>query len=187
MYPLLALSALIAVSVPMAADRLFVSPMGEPFLGDRDNPPAEAWFTGADADKDGRISLFEFQDDAQRFFKTLDLNNDGEIDPRENERYEIMIQQAIGEAGGRIGRGMDRSVNGVDSFDGAPKGNAQYVRRGGASAYNWLAIPQPVMSADTNFNRGVTTQEFDRAAITRFRLLDKNGDMYLDKAELPKN
>lgn len=183
MYPLLALSALIAVSAPAAPDRLFVSPMGEPFLGDRENPPAQAWFTGADADKDGKISLFEFQDDALRFFKTLDLNGNGEIDPQENERYEILIQQAIGSAGGRAGRG-------VDSFSGAdPEGPAkttQYVRRGGASAYNWLGIPQPVISADANFNRGVTTQEFDRAAVTRFRLLDTNGDFNLDKAELPK-
>lgn len=182
MYPLLALSALIAVSAPVAADRLFVSPMGEPFLGDRDNPPAQAWFAGTDADKDGRISLFEFQDDAVRFFKTLDLNGDGEIDPRENERYEILIQQAIGQAGGRTGRGMETNA---DSYDGPAK-TSQYVRRGGASAYNWLGIPQPVISADTNFNRGVTTQEFDRAAITRFRLLDTNGDLNLDKAELPK-
>lgn len=183
MYPLLALSALIAVSAPVAADRLFVSPMGEPFLGDRENPPAQAWFTGADADKDGKISLFEFQDDALRFFKTLDLDGSGEIDPRENERYEILIQQAIGQAGGRAGRNM-QTAN-TDTLDGPAK-STQYVRRGGASAYNWLGIPQPVISADINFNRGVTTQEFDRAAVTRFRLLDTNGDFNLDKAELPK-
>jgi hypothetical protein len=185
MFVLLA-PALLSLS-PVAADRLFVSPMGEPFLGDKTNPPALIWFDQADADKDGRVSIYEFEDDAQRFFKTLDTDHSGEIDPQENERYEIMIQQAIGDAGGRIGRGMDRSVNGPDSLDGAPKGNTVYVRRGGASAYNWLGIPQPVMSADANFNRGVTAQEFDRAAITRFRLLDTNGDASLDKAELPKS
>jgi len=185
MFALLAFPAMLTLS-PLAADRLFVSPMGEPFLGDKANPPALAWFEGADADKDGRLSIYEFEDDAQRFFKTLDTDKSGEIDPQENERYEILIQQSIGDAGGRSGRGMDRSVNGPDSLDGAPKGNSQYVRRGGASAYNWLGIPQPVMSADANFNRGVTAQEFDKAAITRFRLLDTDGDGMLDKSELPK-
>lgn len=186
MFVLLALPAVMAMAAP-AADRLFVSPMGEPFLGDRANPPALKWFDGADADHDGRVSIYEFQDDAQRFFKTLDLDKSGEIDPRENERYEILIQDSIGDAGGHSGRGLDRSVNGPDSFSDAPKGNTVYVRRGGASSYNWLGIPQPVMSADANFNRGVTAQEFDRAAVTRFRLLDKNGDLFLDKAELPKD
>lgn len=168
-----------------APDRLFVSPMGEPFVGDKANPPALTWYNQADADKDGRLSIFEFQDDAQRFFKTLDLNGSGEIDPQENERYEIAIQQAIAETGGGLGRTI-LGTNSPEPLDDGPRANVTYVRRGGASAYNWLGIPQPVMSADANFNRGVTAQEFDRAAITRFRLLDKDGDNFLDKAELPK-
>ncbi|MCW3847637.1 hypothetical protein OF829_10315 [Sphingomonas sp. LB-2] len=184
MLVLLALPALIIVAAP-AADRLFVSPMGEPFVGDKANPPALTWFNGADADKDGKVSIYEFEDDAQRFFKTLDLDHSGEIDPQENERYELLIQQAISDSGGGVGRGMDRGYD--PEADGMIKPNVTYVRRGGASSYNWLGIPQPVMSADTNFNRGVTAQEFDRAAITRFRLLDTNGDGNLDKAELPKS
>jgi len=185
MFVLLALPAMMTLS-PIGSDRLFVSPMGECFLGDKANPPAQIWFAQADADKDGRVSIYEFEDDAQRFFKTLDTDHSGEIDPQENERYEIQFQQALSDSGGRSDRGIDRSVNGPDSLDDAPKGNTIYVRRGGASAYNWLAIPQPVMSADANFNRGVTAQEFDKAAITRFRLLDKNGDGFLDRPELPK-
>lgn len=181
MFVLLALPAMLTLS-PLAADRLFVSPMGEPFLGDHDNPPAMLWFNGADADKDGRVSIYEFQDDAQRFFKTLDTDHSGEIDPQENERYELMIQEKIGDAFGRSGRGSD-----VDRDGGLPRANSVYVRRGGASSYNWLGLPQPVMSADTNFNRGVSAREFDAAAITRFRLLDTNGDGFLDKAELPKS
>jgi hypothetical protein len=185
MFALLALPVLLNIS-PMAADRLFVSPMGEPFEGDKANPPALAWFTGADADKDGRLSIYEFQDDAQRFFKILDLDKSGEIDPQENERYEVMIQQAIADTGGGLGRGIISS-NLPNSSDDGPSRTTVYVRHGGASRYNWLGIPQPVMSADANFNRGVTAAEFDRAAITRFRLLDKNGDSMLDKDELPKN
>jgi Ca2+-binding EF-hand superfamily protein len=35
-----------------------------------------------------------------------------------------------------------------------------------------LKIPEPVTSADTNFDRGVSTAEFDAAAKQRFQLLD---------------
>ena len=183
MHALFALPALLLLN-PVAADRLFVSPMGEPFQGDRANPPALMWFNGADADKDGRVSIFEFQDDAQRFFKTLDTDKSGEIDPQENERYEVLIQQSIADTNGGFGGGLVNSNR--PEQDDMPRANSTYVRRGGASRYNWLGIPQPVMSADANFNRGVTAQEFDRAAITRFRLLDKNGDNLLDKDELPR-
>ena len=185
MITVLALPLMLALS-PTAPDRLFVSPMGEPFLGDKANPPALAWFTGADTDKDGRVSIYEFQDDAQRFFKTLDTDKSGEIDPQENERYEVLIQQSIADANGGLGRGLFSSTT-PEPQDDMPRANSSYVRRGGASRYNWLGIPQPVMSADANFNRGVTAAEFDRAAITRFRLLDKNGDTILEKDELPKN
>jgi hypothetical protein len=185
MIALFALPLLLSVS-PMAADRLFVSPMGEPFVGDKTNPPALTWYTNADADKDGRLSIYEFQDDAQRFFKTLDTDKSGEIDPQENERYELLIQQAISDSNGGLSKGLFTSNAPPEPLDDGPRSTV-YVRRGGASRYNWLGIPQPVMSADTNFNRGVTAAEFDRAAVTRFRLLDRDGDMILDKAELPKN
>jgi hypothetical protein len=35
-------------------------------------------------------------------------------------------------------------------------------------------IPEPVMSADGDFNRGVSLEEFRRAATKRFQLLDLN-------------
>ena len=38
--------------------------------------------------------------------------------------------------------------------------------------YSLLNIQQPVMSADTNFNRGVSADEFRAAAAARFQLLD---------------
>lgn len=38
--------------------------------------------------------------------------------------------------------------------------------------YSLLNIPEPVISADTDFNRGVSVEEFRRAASKRFRLLD---------------
>jgi Ca2+-binding EF-hand superfamily protein len=40
--------------------------------------------------------------------------------------------------------------------------------------YSLLNIPEPVMSADSDFNRGVSIEEFRRAASKRFQLLDLN-------------
>ena len=38
--------------------------------------------------------------------------------------------------------------------------------------YSLLNIPEPVISADADFNRGVSVEEFRRAASKRFQLLD---------------
>ena len=40
--------------------------------------------------------------------------------------------------------------------------------------YSLLNIPEPVMSAESDFNRGVSIEEFRRAASKRFQLLDLN-------------
>jgi Ca2+-binding EF-hand superfamily protein len=50
--------------------------------------------------------------------------------------------------------------------------------------YSLLNIKQPVMSADTNFNRGVSLEEFRSAAAKRFRTLDLNGSGRLTLASL---
>ena len=50
--------------------------------------------------------------------------------------------------------------------------------------YSLLNIQQPVMSADTNFNRGVSVEEFRSAAVKRFRTLDVTGTGRLTLASL---
>jgi hypothetical protein len=50
--------------------------------------------------------------------------------------------------------------------------------------YSLLNIQQPVMSADTNFNRGVSLEEFRSAAAKRFRILDVTGTGRLTLASL---
>lgn len=50
--------------------------------------------------------------------------------------------------------------------------------------YSLLNIQQPVMSADTNFNRGVSLEEFRSAAAKRFRTLDVTGTGRLTLASL---
>ena len=95
---ILALSA--AAQVPATAPvrtpshpfrRLFVSPMGEPFTGDRGGDALASWFQQADGNRDGSLTKVEMEQDAERFFTLLDVNRDGEIDPDEITRYETQI------------------------------------------------------------------------------------------------
>jgi hypothetical protein len=46
-------------------------------------------------------------------------------------------------------------------------------------------VPQPVIAADFDMNRGVSRGEFAQAAAQRFALLDRDGDGRLARAELP--
>ena len=171
----------------------FISPMGEPF---RANPTGEApiarWFGQADHNRDGMISPDEIQADADRFFKRLDDNGDGQIDPEEIVIYEWEIAPEIqvnsewrrtrSEAAGsrqrdEVGRGDAKRRD--DEHDGYRVDGLQ-----GAARYGLLNIPQPVASADADFNRLVTLSEFRQAALLRFKLLDGNQLGRLTLAEL---
>jgi hypothetical protein len=55
----------------------------------------------------------------------------------------------------------------------------------GAGRYSFLNIPEPVISADTNLNRGVSLPEFTAAAGQRFVMLDTNRDGRITRDELP--
>lgn len=90
---------------PRAA--LFVSPMGEPFRG----PDGEdRWFAGADANGDGKLTTTEIRRDTERFFATLDVRKDGEIDPDDMQRYETEILPELRVAG--FGSGAREGVGG---------------------------------------------------------------------------
>jgi hypothetical protein len=116
--------------------RVFISPMGEPFVATPGSDAITAWFQQADTNHDGMVTVDEMKADAERYFKVLDLNHDGEIDPDEITKYEQ---------------------------DVAPQN-----RR----SSNLLGLAEPVASADSNFNRGVSLQEFTVAAGRRFAALD---------------
>ena len=169
--------------------RIFISPMGEPFRVDRNGDALEAWFMQADRNHDGYLSLEEMQADAERFFATLDTNHDGEIDPDEMSHYEQVVAPEIGgephfamagmatgeQSEGRRGVGEHSGHGGRGHHGGGgglrpPRENDDGHQ--GASRFGLLDLPEPVASADADFNRGVSLAEFRAAAGQRFLALD---------------
>ena len=165
---------------------LFLSPMGEPFRSvDSAADNVGAWFAQADVDHDAALTLAEMQADAARFHATLDVDHDGEIDPEELARYEneiapeVQVGMQMHERGG-FGRG--RRGGGEREGPGANGGFDEGLE--GAGRYSFINIPEPVISADADLNRGVSRAEFVAAAGRRFAVLDANHDGRLTRDEL---
>jgi Ca2+-binding EF-hand superfamily protein len=180
--------------------------MGEPFRAhDRSGDSLADWFNQADTDHDGYLTLAEMTKDAERFFAVLDVNHDGEIDPDEINHYEEVIAPEIrsgpnyamelasgndeGQQGERGGYGGGGHRGGGGGHRGGG-GHGGFRARGGddahqgAGRYGLLDLPEPVVSADTDFNRGVSLNEFRQAAIQRFVALDIDHHGRLSLAEL---
>jgi len=210
MLPLL-LSLAAAAQVPAAAvpaapairhRGVFISPMGEPFRpGGHDDDTLADWFRQADRNHDGWVTLEEMQQDADRFFAVLDLNRDGEIDPDEITHYESVIAPEISsgphfdvtsaaggtpEGGGRRGGGGHHRGGGGHQGGGGGgfrnNNGGEFDR--GAARFGLLDLPEPVTSADANFNRGVSLAEFRDGAGQRFIALDVDHHGYLTLAGL---
>ena len=155
---------------------VFISPMGEPSRRSQGpGEPIERWFAGADTDHDGAIGVLEFQADAARFFATLDVNHDGEIAPDEISRYETEIAPEVQSGIRTVTFGNDAN-------------NRRRTRPGegpfGMGSQALLAIPEPVVSADADFNRGISPLEFRHTAGQRFLLIDRNHDGRITHDEL---
>jgi len=154
---------------------VFISPMGEPFRRSQGpGEPIDRWFQGADTDSDGAIGVTEFQADAARFYALLDVNHNGEIAPDEISRYETEIAP-------EVQSGMGMAVFG--------RNQRRPRQRPGMGPYGMgtqalLAIPQPVISADADLNRGVSPAEFRHTAGQRFLLIDRNHDGRITRDEL---
>jgi len=161
--------------------RLFISPMGEPFRADHD--PQDIWFDRADTNHDGALSSAEFDKDAARWFAVLDRGHDGEIDPGDIEYYETVLAPEI-----RVDADEGATASSGDDEGGGDSSSPKHAfhPRLGAAHYGYFDYPEPVMVADTNFNRGVDAREFQRAADKRFDLLDTNHDGKIERSELPR-
>lgn len=167
----------------------FISPMGEPFRGRATaESPIARWFGQADANRDGALTADEMQADADRFFAKLDSDHDGQIIPQEITAYEWEIApdvQVNSDWKRTRGEVTTQATPKSEESDGA--GGASWKRPHdrhdgyrldglqGAARYGLLNIPQPVASADADFNRAITLAEFRQAAASRFKLLDSNG------------
>jgi len=171
--------------------RLFMSPMGEPFRpAARDDNTLADWFNQADRNHDGRVTLEEMQQDAERFFAKLDEGHDGEIDPDDIARYENVVAPEI-QSGASFGLMAQMEDAGAAKGDAGRRlrGGGKFFRGAddqhqGAGQFGLLDLPEPVVSADTNFNRGVSLPEFRQAAAQRFIALDIDHRGYLTIAGL---
>jgi hypothetical protein len=168
-------------SPPPAREGPFLSPMGEPFRSAQlaaDN--AGAWFAAADRDGDSALSPAELSEDAARFFARLDGDRDGELEMVEIARYENEIAP-------EVQVGLQMRATGVGDWGGGRRRRIVVYEKGvdGAGRFSFLNIPHPVMAADADMNRGVSSAEFAQAAAERFALLDKDRDGRLVRAELP--
>ena len=193
--PLLFILATVGAQAPAATvaaaphrwGRTFVSPMGEPFHArDAGGDALADWFWQADRNHDGQLTVDEMQADAERFFAVLDTNHDGEIDPDEIAHYESVIAPEVssgphmemagagqgpppkGGPGGHRGGGHRDNGSGQGGWRGARLDQGYQ----GAERFGLLDLPEPVISADTNFDRGVSLEEFREAAAHRFAALD---------------
>jgi hypothetical protein len=181
----------------------FISPMGEPFRARSvtDDTLAD-WFAQADLNHDGVLTALEFQADADRFFATLDSDNDGQIEPPELDRYEYEVApeiQTMSRTKRVAGQPASAEQPADDDLDGNDRAARHHRRQRtedelallgiggalqGAARYSLLNIPEPVAAADADFDRAVTQDEFRQAAAARFQLLDSAHQGRLTLAQL---
>ena len=202
-FPALLLSiALVSQAPPIPApqqqrfERIFISPMGEPFRASQPgDDPLVDWFKQADSNHDGSLSLIEFASDGARFFRALDTDHDGQIGFDEIHRYEWVVAPEIQVGWSprirRSGKSVDagprsgtRAQAAEDDGSDGPAPDDPLIGLEGAGRFGLLNIPEPVTAADTDLDHRVTAAEFTAAASSRFELLDTNHDKRLDLAEL---
>lgn len=149
---------------PMAPARLF-SPNGEPLSGGPLGHPAcrdamSRWFDRVDTNHDGFIDRAEFRADAERQFKAMDLDHDGEITPDELARYRAPYE---------VDTARRQSEEGADH---------------GGRIVRTIEQADPVMLADVQLRNRVNLAEFMAYADRNFADLDTKHAGRLDKPEI---
>jgi hypothetical protein len=206
---LLALGAVVlALSAPIlgraqdaivpGSENLFISPCGEPFTADKkDAYPIVKWFAGADANHDGKLDIDEMRNDAARFFKVLDRDGDGVIESSEVTFYEIRIVPEIlappgsAQAAGIVRVSMQTPDAAVSPISPQEPGSDPITREHldateGAVFFSLFHEPEPVRSADRDFDYRITLKEFLAHSDRHFHALDVANKGYLTLADLPK-
>jgi hypothetical protein len=209
-----ALTVLTPLTVPTAAwaqdeeplPNTFISPAGKPFRAPNGAPyPVTAWFKEADKNADGKLDHAEFIADAEAFFKVLDINQSGLLDPYDIQVYERRVAPEI--IGGRVKVGLlarpgfwlaqygggpggigDVPVTegGVDESGPPPVRQTLDETLQGASPFSLLPIPEPVTAGGLD-GRGVVTKKAYMAQAERnFTALDGDEVGYLTLDSLPQ-
>jgi hypothetical protein len=127
------------------------------------------------------------RNDAARFFKALDRNGDGVIDGQEVSWYETkLVPEILAPPTGALETGIVRVVmqDSLITHD-APPPDATYSKQG-ASFYSLFNEPEPVRSADRNFDYRITLSEFLAHSDRHFHALDRANNGYLTLADLPR-
>lgn len=199
---LLALTA--ACSGHHGPEYIAATPLGMPlghFSSESDaRVPVRAWFLRVDANHDDRISLDEFEAEADATFRHYDLNGDGTIMVPELEKARMQDHQGgpdqppspeNGDSGkpGAGGPGMGGPGMGGPGMGGAdmphPDGGGR--RGGGGHGGGGNSFPggvDPIMAADSNVDFRVTREEFHAYAQALFESLDANHDGALTEDEV---
>jgi hypothetical protein len=177
-------AALLAASAPAVAAKrgpdpgstnLFISPPGQPYTAPGSDPyPIVLWFNRLDSNSDGKLDINEFRADALFFFKLLDRNSDGVVDSSEVTYYEQHIVPQV------------LLAPGADLEDGALQRLDRLALDQGAAPYTLFGEPEPVRSADRQFNYRITLQEFLDQSDRHFHILDKKNQGFVVLADLPK-
>jgi Ca2+-binding EF-hand superfamily protein len=182
----LALAGLAApASAQSVGNNLFLSPCGEPFWADKSEAyPIVKWFSGADANHDGKLDIDEMRADAARFFQALDANGDGVLDSQEITVYETkVVPQILNRPVGALETGFVRVAD--FSHVGSPP-NQILAEAQGAVYYSLFREPEPVRATDRNFDYKVSLGEFLAQSDRHFKVLDVDNQGYLPLAKLPK-
>ena len=127
-----------------------------------------------DSNNDGKLDINEFRADAAYFFGVLDRNHDGFIDSAEVTYYEQhIVPQVLQPLTGGLDNG---SLQRLDRFESDR----------GAAPYSLFGEPEPVRSADRQFNYRITLQEYLDQSDRHFHLLDKDNKGFLTLDDLPQ-
>lgn len=153
---------------------MLYSPNGEPLTGGPLGAPTcqEAmtrWFGLVDGNRDGFIDRTEFTEDARIQFNRMDRDHDGAIYPSELLSYREPFEVGLGREG-----------TPVEDDQSSSSGDSDKKKKQAAIP----DVSDPVMSADANLDFKVTLDELTTQAQDLFKIIDRNHDGKLDKAEV---